>query len=76
MSGHDVDHFGLPSDEIDPVVRDINLAVDQAMLEHKRAGLPIVVADEHGHPVWVPAEEIDVTPFDAVEPQPPSEHDR
>lgn len=51
-------------------------AVHEARVEHKLLGLPIVVADEHGNPVWVPAEEIDITPFDAVEPQPPSEHDR
>ena len=38
----------------------IQAAVRDALIEPKQLGQPIVVADEHGNAVWVPAEEIEI----------------
>lgn len=38
----------------------IHAAVRDALIEHKQLGQPIVVADERGNAVWVPAEEIEI----------------
>ena len=38
----------------------IQAAVRDALIEHKRLGQPIVIADENENVVWVPAEEIEI----------------
>lgn len=38
----------------------IQAAVRDALIEHKRLGQPIVIADEDENVVWVPAEEIEI----------------
>lgn len=38
----------------------IQAAVRDALLQHKRLGQPIVIADENQNVVWVPAEEIEI----------------
>lgn len=35
-------------------------AVRHALLDHKRTGDPIVVADESGNIVWIPADQIEI----------------
>ena len=42
----------------------IQAAVRDALLEHKRLGQPIVIADENDNVVWVPAEEIEIPNLD------------
>lgn len=38
----------------------IHAAVRDTLIEHKRLGQPVVVADENGSPVWVSAEDIEI----------------
>lgn len=38
----------------------IQAAVRDTLIEHKRLGQPVVVADENGSPVWLSAEKIEI----------------
>ncbi|MDZ4780703.1 MAG: hypothetical protein SGJ19_10655 [Planctomycetia bacterium] len=62
--------------ETDPVVRAVQAAVNETLLDHKRSGHPVVFADEHGNPVWVPADEIVIPPLDEPKPKRRSKHNR
>jgi hypothetical protein len=66
----------VPRAETDPVVRAVQRAVNETLLDHKRSGHPVVFADEQGNPVWVPAEEIVIPPLDEPKPKRPSKHNR
>lgn len=69
-----------PRAETDPVVRAVQAAVNETLLDHKRSGHPVVFADEQGNPVWVPADEIVIPVLDEptpkAKPKRRSKHDR
>ncbi len=61
--------------EIELIESAMQEAVNEALLNHKRSGDPVVFADEQGRPVWVPAEEIVIPPLDEPKPRCRSKHD-
>lgn len=43
---------------INKILEAVNLAVQEAVRAHKRAGNPIATLDDNGQVVWIPPEEI------------------